>query len=153
MRTTEHPWLKIIQIKVYSLSFLDETDIRKYMWSRFRKGAVGTCQQAHRVDGIWHKRGRMKAIGWACRFFARMMGHTARRRYHDAQILFTKLNGATHRHANVLKIMLQEYFRTQVGGSWIAKRKTQTKLSHQFDRCHRSRTSLTTTRQISNLKI
>merc|ERR1719370_902803 len=83
----------------------DEEEVRKYMWSRFRKGTA-----PNRVGAIWHRRGRLRAIAWASRFFTRMMGHVARRRFNCAHVLYTRSHGASHRHADILKRMLQNYF-------------------------------------------
>jgi len=91
----------------------DETKVRKYVWTRFRKGEVIT-HLPQRVAGMWHRRGRLKAIGWACRFFVGMMGHTSRERYHNAHILYSRMHGVSHRLAEVLKRMLQDYFVTEV---------------------------------------
>merc|ERR1711962_1548004 len=82
------------------------------MWSRFRKGAA-----PNRVGAIWHRRGRLRAIAWASRFFTRMMGHVARRRFNCAHVLYTRSHGASHRHADILKRMLQNYFEIAVGSA------------------------------------
>ena len=108
-----HLTIRVIQVHCSSWSYLDETKVRKYVWTRFRKGEVLT-NLPQRVAGMWHRRGRLKAIGWACRFFVGMMGHTSRQRYHNAHILYTRMHGASHRLAELLKRMLQDYFAIEV---------------------------------------
>lgn len=83
------------------------------MWSRFRQGDKTTLKP-NCIDGFWRRRGRFKAIMIAARFFLRSMGHVTRHRYLSAHILYTRLNGQSHRHANLMRRMLQEYFRIKV---------------------------------------